>query len=412
MLFGRPIVQSRKNLIPSALIPSAVIRSALASLAVLGLAGCQLPQAQTGAQAPSGFHPTRFATLPGWSAAQAQAGLRAFQRSCAALSVLPEDQKLGGANLGIPAINQAGAWRPACQAAKAVPPGNPAAAETFFTRYFAPYASNAATRLTGYFEPSFKGSEIPLAGYNFPVYGKPDDLVTINLGRFKPALKGQTLTGRLRLQKLVPYYSRAAINQGALNSGGHAVGWLRSASDAYLLQLQGVGRMRLPDGTLVDLVFDGTNGRQYTPIGKILAAKGDLPANDLSVQSIITWLQAHPHQATAIMNQNRNYVFFKRIKNIPHHLGAPGALGVPLTPRHSLAVAAGAIPLGAPVYVSAPGFARLTAAQDIDVDAKGADAAQIFFGIGAKAEATAGAFLQTGQIYVLLPRPISPSNAG
>lgn len=387
-------------------------RSALAILAVLGLAGCQLPQAQTGANAPSGFHPTRFTALPGWSAAQAQAGLHAFQRSCAALSVLPEDQKLGGTGLGMPTINQAGAWRPACAAAKAVPPGNPAAAETFFTRYFTPYASNAPTRLTGYFEPSFKGSEIPLAGYDFPVYGKPDDLVTINLGGFKPTLRGQRLTGRLRLQKLVPYYSRAAINNGALSRSGHAVGWLRSAANAYLLQLQGFGRMRLPDGTLVDLAFDGTNGRHYTPIGKILAAKGDLPANDLSVQSIITWLQAHPQQAPAMMNQNRNYVFFKRIKNIPHNLGAPGALGVPLTKRHSIAVAAGSIPLGAPVYVTAPGFARLTAAQDIDIAAKGADAAQIFFGVGANAETQAGAFLQTGQIYVLLPRPISPNNAG
>ena len=383
----------------------------LASLTLFTLVGCQLPQAQTGANAPSSFHPIRFTSLPGWSTAQAQAGLRAFQRSCHALAVLPEDQKLGGANLGLPSINQAGAWRPACAAAKSVPPGDPQAAATFFTTYFTPYASNAPTRLTGYFEPLLAGSEIPLAGYDFPVYGKPDDLITANLGRFKPALAGQHLTGRLRLQKFVPFYSRASIDNGALSRNGHAVGWLRSEADAYLLQLQGFGRMRLPDGTLVDLVFDDTNGRPYVPLGKLLAARGDLPANDLSVQSIINWLQAHPNQARSITAQNPNYVFFKRVHDIQANLGAPGALGVPLTPRHSIAIAAGSIPLGAPVFVTAPGFARLTAAQDIDVSAKGAAAAQIFFGVGAHAEAQAGAFLQTGQITLLLPRPISPQPA-
>ncbi|MCF3945370.1 murein transglycosylase A [Acidiphilium iwatense] len=395
---------------PGFLSRRARLRAAL--LPVL-LAGCMMKAPNTGVVAPgaAGLSPVAFTALPGWSPAIAQTGLASFVRSCRALAVMPEDQTLGGDGVAARLAGKAGLWRGVCAAARAVSPGDPAAAQTFFQTYFVPYEAAGPTRFSGYFEPVYAGSEIRLRGYAIPLYGKPRNLVRANLGVFRDSTGHQRIVGRLRYGKLVPFYSRARIERGAIAREAHVVAWLRDPVDTYMVQVQGSARLRLPDGTLIDLGFDGTNGRAYTPIGKLMVQKGYLQANDVSIQSISAWLRAHPAEASTLMDANKNYVFMKRVRDVPDGLGAPGALGVPLTPEGSIAVDEKAIPLGAPVFVAANTMDRLMTAQDIDVGAKGAAGAQIFFGIGRNAATLAGATDDTGRLFVLLPRPIASASA-
>jgi membrane-bound lytic murein transglycosylase A len=390
-------------------------RLGLALLTAL-LTGCAAQEAgEPATMAERTLTPVAFTALPGWRGnPDMLPALESLQRGCRVIAVMPEDQKLGGAGLAARLGGQAGQWRGVCAAARAVPPGDSTAAAGFFEAYFVPYRVSMTTKFSGYFEPVYDGSETRLPGYEVPVYGKPRDLVSVAAGKFgDPA--GQPMVGRLRYQKLVPYYSRAAIMDGAISGQAPVVAWLRSPIDAYMMQIQGAGRLRLPDGSMIELRFDGTNGRPYVPIGKLMVARGLLPPGDVSARTISAWLKAHPAQVPSLMDANPNYVFFKRVYDVPPHLGAPGALDAPLTPGASIAVAGTAIPLGTPVYVSVAGgpavglIQRVMVAQDIDAGAHGLDAAEIFTGIGRTAAGEAAAIAGPGQIYVLLPRPIQPA---
>lgn len=376
-------------------------------LATLLLAGCALKPATDTTIGQSGFTPVSYAALPGWGPEAAIAGLDSFTRSCRAIDVMPEDQTLGGSGVAAAEGGKAGLWRGVCAAARAVPPGDAEAAQTFFQTYLTPYQASTTARITGYYEPVYAGSEVKLPGYDIPLYARPRNLVLANLSAFRDSTGKERIVGRLRYGKLVPYYSRARIESGAIAHQAHVIAWLRDPVDAYMAEVQGSAELRLPDGTLIELGFDGTNGRAYTPIGKLMVEKGYLAANDVSATSISAWLRAHPAEASGLMDANKNYVFFKRVRDVPDGLGAPGALGVPLTPEGSVAVDEKTIPLGAPVFIATKTLDRLTTAQDIDVGAKGAGAAQIFFGIGNRAAQRAGAMDETGSLFVLLPRPVA-----
>jgi membrane-bound lytic murein transglycosylase A len=388
------------------------IRTALFCAVTLLIAGCATrPPADTsGGQ--GGFTPVAYTALPGWGPQAAIAGLESFTRSCRAIDVMPEDQSLGGTGTAAAEGGKAGLWRNVCAAARAVPPDDAAAAQTFFQSNLIPYQASTAARITGYYEPVYAGSEVKLPGYDIPLYARPRNLVLANLSAFRDSTGKQRIVGRLRYGKLVPYYTRTRIESGAIARQAHVIAWLRDPVDAYMAQVQGSAELRLPDGTLIDLGFDGTNGRAYTPIGRLMVEKGYLAANDVSAPSISAWLRAHPAQASGLMDANKNYVFFKRVRDVPDGLGAPGALGVPLTPEGSIAVDEKAIPLGAPVFIATKTLDRLTTAQDIDVGAKGASAAQIFFGLGDRAAQRAGAMDEVGSLYVLLPRPVASPSTG
>ncbi len=372
--------------------------------AITLLAGCALPPAGAPQADHAGLTPVPFATLPGWSVEAAVAGLPSFQRSCKVIAVMPVDQTLGGVGVAGALGGKAGQWRAACAAAEAVPPDDAAAAQHFFEAWMVPYAASGATRITGYYEPVYPGSEIRERGYDVPIYGRPRNLVNANLSAFRDSSGKRRIVGRLRYGTMVPYYTRAQIEAGEINREAKVVAWVKNPVDAYMIQLQGAARLRLPDGTLIDLGFDGTNGRTYTPIGKLMVEKGYLKPDQVSITSIRAWLLAHPVEARGLMDANKNYVFFKRIRGVPDDLGTPGALDVPLAPEGSIAVDEKAIPLGAPVYVATKSLARLTTAQDIDVGAHGTSAAQIFFGIGNEAAAQASAQDGTGRIFIFLPR--------
>jgi membrane-bound lytic murein transglycosylase A len=204
---------------------------------------------------------------------------------------------------------------------------------------------------------------------------------------------------------------RAAIDNNALYRKAPVTAYLADPVDAFMLQIQGSGRVLLPDGHTLRVGFDGQNGQPYTPIGRILVADGDLASSDVSFQSISSWLKAHPDQARGIMEQNTRYVYLRPLGNLPDDEGAPGALGVPLTAGRSLAVDTKVIPLGIPVFLTTTDPTTqaqmdiLTIAQDTGGGIHGASAADLFFGAGPQAETTAGIMQQQGNLYLLLPRP-------
>jgi len=305
-----------------------------------------------------------------------------------------------------------GGWAAPCRAVAATPPADADAARRFFERWFRPYAvaDDAAGPdglFTGYYEPELRGAAAPDARFRIPLYARPDDLVTAELGRFDPALAGKRVTGRVEGGALVPYPARAAIDRGALAGRVRPLVWVEDAVDAFFLHIQGSGRVTLPDGSLMRVGFAATNGRPYTAIGRRLVEAGALAPNAVSMDSIRAWLAAHPARGAAIMAENARYVFFRRLDGP----GPVGALGVPLSAGRSLAVDPAAIPLGAPVWLEtadpldpARPLRRLMVAQDTGGAIKGAVRGDLFFGAGPDAARRAGAMKRPGRYYVLLPR--------
>jgi membrane-bound lytic murein transglycosylase A len=355
-------------------------------LPALLLSGCALPNTGSVSPLPGGttISQVDLSQAPGWASGDQATALATFVRSCRTINRMPADQSLGGAGILAAQAGQAGLWQNACNAAEIVTPGDEAAAQSFFQTYFTAYRIDGTALITGYFEPEYPGSENEAPGYQVPLYAYPA----------VPTLANQT---------------RAAIDHGALYRNTPVTAYLHSPVDAFMLQIQGAGTVRFPDGHTLRVGFDGQNGQPYTPIGRILVQDGDLAANNVSYQSISAWLKAHPGQAQAIMEQNARYVFLKPLGDLPPDEGAPGALGVPLTAGRSLAVDQALIPLGMPIYIAttdplthAP-LDRLTISQDTGGGIHGA-AADLYFGSGPDAEATAGRMQQAGDLYLLLPR--------
>lgn len=359
---------------------------AAASLFTLALAGCvPQPQAISLPGAPPG-NQLSFSSLPGWQQDNTAAALATFVLGCQTILHMPPDQKLGGEAMAQAAGGQAGLWQASCTTAQAVPPGDDSAARQFFETNFTLYAVPGQSLVTGYFEPEYPGAKNLGGGYNVPLYAKPAD----------PDLAA---------------LPRQAIDDNALYRKAPVTAYLTNPVDAFMLQIQGSGRILLPNGKTLRVGFDGQNGQPYTPIGHILVQNGDLQPDDVSFQTISAWLKANPVQARDFMEQNANYVYLRPLGPLPDNQGAPGSLGVPLTAGRSLAIDNAIIPLGTPVFLTstdpltnAP-IQRLTIAQDTGGGTKGPNQADLFYGAGPDAEATAGSMHEAGQLYILLPNP-------
>jgi membrane-bound lytic murein transglycosylase A len=374
------------------------MRRLLTLLPILSITAC-VPQAPSSPlQSLPGAPPgqiTSLSSLPGWSQDDPTAALKAFVLGCKAILQMPADTDLGGSGLAQSAGGQAGLWQTACTAAKAITPNDTMAARYFFETDFTAYALPDQALITGYFEPEYPGAKNPGPGYTVPLYAKPAD----------PDLAA---------------LPRAAIDNGALTRKSPVTAYLSNPVDAFMLQIQGSGRILLANGKTLRVGFDGQNGQPYTPIGRLLVQQGDIAADQVSFQSISSWLKANPGQAQAIMEQNANYVFLHPLGPLPDDEGAPGALGVPLTAGRSLAVDKSIIPLGTPVFVATTDpvtnspLTRLTIAQDTGGGITGATKADLFFGAGPDAETTAGIMREPGQLYVLLPNPApaAPASPG
>jgi peptidoglycan lytic transglycosylase A len=353
------------------------------------------------------LEPARFSDLAGWRQDDVGAALAAFVKSCDALAKKADDAVIGPVGLHL----TAGDWRAPCVAATQAGDDD-AAARAFFEQYFSPYlAGNNGEEeglFTGYYEPLLHGARDRGGKYQTPILKRPPDLVSVDLGRFRPAWHGERIAGRVVDGALVPYDTRAAIERGALDGMGLALFWVDNPVDAFFLQVQGSGRVELPDGSMVGLGYDGQNGQAYVAIGKLLIARGDLTPETTSLQSIRAWIEAHPAKGPALMDENPSYVFFRETSGD----GPIGAEGVVLTPRRSLAVDPNFIPLGAPLYLVASGsevsLERLMVAQDTGGAITGPVRGDVFWGFGTEAEAKAGAMRARGRYFLLLPKRVNP----
>ncbi|MGB3793776.1 MAG: murein transglycosylase A, partial [Sphingopyxis granuli] len=321
---------------------------------------------------------------------QATAALKAFRLSC------PSVQRRADAS----GLTQNGEWTESCQAAAGWPDRD---AGNFFSRYFGTVQVGAGTAfVTGYFEPEIAASRDRRPGYDVPIYRRPPDLIDVDLGLFSDALQGRKIRGRVDGNAFVPYYDRTAIERGALGGRGLEIAWAADAAEFFFLQVQGSGRLRLPDGSIMRIGYDSQNGRDYVGIGKLLLDRGELQPGQASMQGILDYLRADPVRGAAVMNENPSWVFFRELTGP----GPLGALGVPVTGRSSVAADPKYVPLGAPVILSLDRAEPngLWIAQDTGGAIKGANRFDSFWGAGDQARAIAGGMAARGSALILLPR--------
>ncbi len=331
--------------------------------------------------------------VSGWNEDNPAQAWDAFLQSCAALKQQP-------------------AWQGVCSAT-ADQPMQPEALRRFFEENFIPYQvvnpdSSSEGMITGYYEPLLNGSRTRSSRYRFPLYSAPSDLLVIDLSSVYPELKSMRLRGRLQGNRVIPYYNRAEIESGAAPVKGHELFWVDDAVDLFFLQIQGSGKVRLPNGEMMRIGYADQNGYPYKSIGKTLVERGELTLDKASMQGIKAWARRNPGKLTELLNVNASYVFFREL---PNQLSGPlGALGVPLTAGRSLAIDPRTIPLGAPVFLSTTWpnesrpLQRLMLAQDTGGAIKGTVRADFFWGFGNDAGKQAGSMKQQGRMWVLLPR--------
>jgi membrane-bound lytic murein transglycosylase A len=272
---------------------------------------------------------------------------------------------------------------------------------------------------TAYYEPVFEASLEPDHLFRYPIYGKPDDLVHIDLSLFHEKFEGENLVGTIRGGRVLPYYTRGQIETGKILSGRNLeIAWLKDPIDAYLLHIEGAGRLKLMGGGTLSVSYAASNGRPYRSFGRYLLENGYLLPGQMSIENIRKYLSDHPELLGPVLNHNESYVFFKETKE-----GALGDSNIPLTFGRSLAVDARLFPMGALAFISCwkPSldrrgniagwneFSRFVLSQDTGTAIKGAGRADLFWGSGPEARAVAWHLKHDGDLYVLI-RKGSPAS--
>ncbi|WP_419956698.1 murein transglycosylase A [Novosphingobium rhizovicinum] len=296
-------------------------------------------------------------------------------------------------------------WSEACAAFAQWPYGR---AERFFERHFeALQIGDGRAFATGYFEPEIAGSRTRLPGYDFPVYALPSDLVRAQAGDAPPLRDGRMPLGRYDAAgRFLPYYDRTEIDNGALANRGLELAWVRDPVEFFFLQVQGSGRIRLPDGAVMRIGYAGQNGHAYTGIGALMRERGLIGEGagqyPGSMQGIIQYIRENPEDGRALMRENRSWVFFRELTGD----GPIGALGVPVRAESSVAADPKFVPLGAPVWLSLdrPEANGLWIAQDTGGAIKGVNRFDTFWGAGEDARRLAGTMSGRGRAYVLVPK--------
>ncbi len=259
---------------------------------------------------------------------------------------------------------------------------------------------------TGYYEPEIAGVRDRQEGFGVPVYRLPPDLVRANPGDAEPLEDGRMPLGRYDGKGLfVPYFSRAEIEQGALEGQGLELGWAADPVEFFFLQIQGSGRLRAPDGSVVRIGYAGQNGRPYTAIGRLMRERGLIGEEPGqypgSMQGIKQYVREHPEAGAALMRENESWIFFRELNGD----GPIGALGVPVRRESSVAADPKFVPLGAPVWLAMDQAVAngLWIAQDTGGAIKGANRFDTFWGAGGDAAQIAGNMKSGGKAMVLLP---------
>lgn len=371
-----------------------------------GLAGAgRVPQSvppASGKAAPAGerpgaaphLRPAPWAQLPGWEEDDLVKAWPAWLHSCTVIGKEP-------------------AWRQVCEQSLLVDGQDRDAIRFFFQRYFQPHEvlnpdNTPWGMVTGYYAPVLRGDRVRTERARYPLYGPPADLITVELSAIYPELKFKRLRGRLVGNRLLPYFTREEIVGGSGGFSAQAIAWAEDPVELFYLQIEGSGRVALPDGKQLRVGYAGQNGHPFRSVARILIERGELQASEASLEGIKRWGRQNPDRLAELLNRNPSYVFFREL---PEELPGPiGALGVPLTEERSAAVDPGFIPLGAPVFLATTRpltdepLNRLLLAQDAGGAIKGAVRVDFFWGHGDEAGAQASKMKQRGRKWLLLPK--------
>jgi membrane-bound lytic murein transglycosylase A len=372
------------------------------------LAGCPAcpvcPAPPATAQRVAPLEAVDFAAIGGWKDGEQAAAWPALLASCQALRWRE-------------------AWRAVCARAMTLRYPTDEEARRFLEEQFVPWRlANPDGALdglvTGYYEPVLRGSRTKLGPFVHPLYGPPDDLLTIDLSATNPELRGMRLRGRVEGKRVVPYYTRAEIARGAAPVTGKEILWVDDPIEAFFLQVQGSGRVQLANGEMLRIGYADQNGHPFQSIGRFLVERGELKLGEASMQSIKTWAAANPQRVEDLLDQNPSFVFFRELPLADPASGPVGAFGVPLLAGRSIAVDTRYVPLGAPVFLattfpaSTTPLNRLMLAQDAGGAIRNPVRADFFWGSGPEAGAQAGRMRQQGRMWVLLPKGMKPASTG
>lgn len=267
--------------------------------------------------------------------------------------------------------------------------------------------------VTGYYEPLLEGSLNHSPPFTYPLYAPPDSLVMQ-----KDLHSGRMVKGRLDASgALVPYWTRKEIEtQG--HAKGHELVYLKDPFEAFILHVQGSGKIQLQDGTLRSIHYANDNGQEYKSIGKLLVDEKKMKLKDASIPTIQAYLQKHPEDQQRVFHHNSKYIFFKWEKDD----GPFGSLGKPLTSGRSIAIDAKVLPMHMigflktrrPV-IDAQGtitgwqqLNRFVLPQDTGSAIQGPGRVDIFWGNGQEAEKSAGVMKEEGRLYFLTAKESCP----
>ena len=342
---------------------------------------------------PGTYAKANWNALPAVADTDLQAGFAAWRSAC-------------------PRLKTEANWAPTCAAAANVA-NNPSAIRQFLQANLDVYALRAANNradglITGYYEPIYAGSLTRTAKAAVPVYGVPEDMVSVQLDSLYPELKGKRLRGRVEGRVLKPYDDAARIAANGVKAP--VLAWLTNPMDLQFLQIQGSGRVQLADGRQLRIAYADQNGHPYRPIGRWLVEQGELKQADVSMAAIRAWADAHPTRVPELLASNPSYVFFTRG---PDSDGGPrGSLNVPLTAGYSVAVDRNVVPLGSLLWLSTTrpdgtALVRPVAAQDTGGAITGEVRADLFWGTGDAAGELAGHMKQKGTIWMLWPKGVA-----
>ncbi|MBI3701408.1 MAG: MltA domain-containing protein [Afipia sp.] len=364
------------------------------------------------------YAPLTWSDLKGWSDDDPLPAFKTFRDSCkpiAAQSMLLPDDKALGTSLRDP-----------CRVARESNITDTAKAREFFEQNFVPLQisriGDDAGFVTGYYEPVVDGSRTRSDLYQVPVYRRPSNLFVRGFTQASLSLpnKGDVFR-KIGRRKLVPYFDRAEIEDGAIAGRGLEVVWLKNYTDLLFIQIQGSARVRLEDGSIVRLNYEAHNGYGYTPVGRVLIDRGIVPKEQMSMQKIREYMEQDPDAAKELRRQNRSYVFFREVQ-LSDKDEAVGAQGVPLTAGRSIAVDKALHVYGTPFFIAGDlpiesdkpntPFRRLMVAQDTGSAIVGPARADIYFGAGSDAGKIAGRLKNPAQFAMLLPKSLDPVERG
>jgi membrane-bound lytic murein transglycosylase A len=365
----------------------------------------------------SQYAPMAWSDITGWNDDDHLAAFKTFRTSCKAISGQtgpPGDKALSGS------------LREPCREARAADITDNARAKAFFETHFEPLQISRlgedAGFVTGYYEPVIDGSRTRTDVYNVPVYRRPSNLFVRGYNQDSVGLpnKGEVFR-KIGRRKLVPYYDRGQIEDGAIAGRGLEICWLKDQTDLLFSQIQGSARVRLGDGSTVRINYDAHNGYPYTAVGRVLIDRGIIPKDQMSMQKIREWMEQNPDGANEVRRQNRSYTFFREVQ-LSDKDEAVGAQGVPLTPGRSIAVDKSLHVYGTPFFIegelpieseqSKTPFRRLMIAQDTGSAITGPARADLYFGAGADAGRVSGRLRHTMHFAMLVPNSLDPVARG